>query len=939
MAEIFDNRYAIRIDNLSNFNISETIPGKHQLCAAKKPNGNFELKLGDGINVYSSLPVFRDDTEITQEQLQNEINRAMQAEQGLQIALDTAINNEALARQGQVNYLNLQIQDTNNVLAGVHTTTLVGILLTRVIGGATQVQRHLFDPSTVFVAGKTLVNDIAGTVGVYIQDIDSATIEIQTITVSPTNHAGVLLGEVDDYASLPLTTTDVYALWGVTAELGDWVRISADENSGGIITERNISLIDGSGNITWGNAIPINTSDYQQQSTTADSGKVLVGGTVAGTFGDSIPIDTTATAGSNNLITSDAVASYMNMLSAGMLPIGTIISAAWALSISSMRLLDGSIIYQDGAYSQFAELVKSKISSGQARGVSEYEWQEENSTIGQCGAFVVDDVNRIIRLPRITRFIGASIDLVSIGKTFQDTAPNITGSLGHPRIGRNSGEPPSGAFTGYLDRSNHLQSGSWGDGIFDVGFNASLSCATYGRNGSTEISPVHTKYPYYIVVANTGQQTQVAIDINNVMGDLASIEARKMDNDTPLARDIFDPNEWETPPVNIYPIETNAPWNLNQDWTAFDYIAFQQVTGAPAYQWINTKYLQLLRKQGATQAIVHTWGNSHITINPATTTNFRFENNGSNANPRFIWGIKLKNKTAGDVGRLDYLGAFDSFATMNMQANAPTKLGQWCIVLADETKDGKQTKYYSNRTNDTLSWVFGGMVGIDVTELTQMIPDYANAEQVNRITANNGTWTVDRDGFVRIGFTPTAGNIHLLFIINSITIWAGYIATVQTIDNIYYVKAGDTVQISSQNAGQLYNNNPFLATQQSWSGCYFIPPKFINTVKTLYVPPPGASICTDSFYAPDGSYWWRKYSDGWIEQGGQVTRTNAWLNYNLTLPVAMADTNYTITSSIRHLNSSIDSTGSCLVFYNKTTTGVSAFTFFGFDWEVKGRMA
>lgn len=36
--------------------------------------------------------------------------------------------------------------------------------------------------------------------------------------------------------------------------------------------------------------------------------------------------------------------------------------------------------------------------------------------------------------------------------------------------------------------------------------------------------------------------------------------------------------------------------------------------------------------------------------------------------------------------------------------------------------------------------------------------------------------------------------------------------------------------------------------------------------------------------------WYRKYSDGWVEQGQQIST----LNTTLTLPVEMADTNYCI---------------------------------------------
>lgn len=45
----------------------------------------------------------------------------------------------------------------------------------------------------------------------------------------------------------------------------------------------------------------------------------------------------------------------------------------------------------------------------------------------------------------------------------------------------------------------------------------------------------------------------------------------------------------------------------------------------------------------------------------------------------------------------------------------------------------------------------------------------------------------------------------------------------------------------------------------------------------------------------DNNYtWYRKYKSGWVEQGGRITTTNTWGVATATLPIEMADTNYTI---------------------------------------------
>lgn len=67
-----------------------------------------------------------------------------------------------------------------------------------------------------------------------------------------------------------------------------------------------------------------------------------------------------------------------------------------------------------------------------------------------------------------------------------------------------------------------------------------------------------------------------------------------------------------------------------------------------------------------------------------------------------------------------------------------------------------------------------------------------------------------------------------------------------------------------------------------------------------------------------GSNWYRKYSDGWIEQGGEFTK-NRDTNITVTFPVAFRNTNYTIATSQHdpHTGNSLTST-----FTSKTKTGI-----------------
>jgi hypothetical protein len=70
----------------------------------------------------------------------------------------------------------------------------------------------------------------------------------------------------------------------------------------------------------------------------------------------------------------------------------------------------------------------------------------------------------------------------------------------------------------------------------------------------------------------------------------------------------------------------------------------------------------------------------------------------------------------------------------------------------------------------------------------------------------------------------------------------------------------------------------------------------------------------------NGYRWYRKYSDGWIEQGvSNVDMTSA--AYTFTFPVAMKDTTYTVTTGIQD---ALNTTTMGLKYFNLTTTSLQA---------------
>lgn len=109
------------------------------------------------------------------------------------------------------------------------------------------------------------------------------------------------------------------------------------------------------------------------------------------------------------------------------------------------------------------------------------------------------------------------------------------------------------------------------------------------------------------------------------------------------------------------------------------------------------------------------------------------------------------------------------------------------------------------------------------------MPDYVNADQIhNHITFANGSWTNNDqgDGYVRISISGSGGNSNLRISINNTNVVSFREADYSgNTEQILPIKNGDTVAFSGSSGG--HSTNPF-TTAGVWSGCYFIPIKWIQ---------------------------------------------------------------------------------------------------------------
>lgn len=206
------------------------------------------------------------------------------------------------------------------------------------------------------------------------------------------------------------------------------------------------------------------------------------------------------------------------------LPTGFILPAVGKINDERFTLLDGKTLSKQGTYGAFCAKVEEQVQASNWFACSEEEYNADLLAYGQCGKFVIG--TDYVRIPTITRFIGATITLSEIGKTYKESLPNITGKWSSKAAG---GTDPTGAVYGIGNKQGG-SSDNQAPNYEHLGFDASLSSSTY-QNGA-KVQPDHTKYPYYMVVSTEGQTAEVGVDINKVYEDMnlkANIDLSNVD--------------------------------------------------------------------------------------------------------------------------------------------------------------------------------------------------------------------------------------------------------------------------------------------------------------------------------------------------------------------------------------------------------------------------
>ena len=211
------------------------------------------------------------------------------------------------------------------------------------------------------------------------------------------------------------------------------------------------------------------------------------------------------------------------------LPTGFILPAIGRIDDARFTLLDGKTLSRTGTYSEFCNKVIEQVQLGNWFACSQSEYDEDLSSKGQCGRFVIED--DYVRIPTITRYIGATVTLLEFGQAFNESLPNISGTMS---VGGTEGKTSdmSGALYEKGTVTSTLSGSYTGNRARPViGFNSSLSSSTYQDGAKVNVE--HVKYPYYMVISTEGQTTPISVDINKVYEDL-ELKANKDLSNAPL---------------------------------------------------------------------------------------------------------------------------------------------------------------------------------------------------------------------------------------------------------------------------------------------------------------------------------------------------------------------------------------------------------------------
>lgn len=361
---------------------------------------------------------------------------------------------------------------------------------------------------------------------------------------------------------------------------------------------------------------------------------------------------------------------------------------------------------------------------------------------GVAWYYILDTENKQFKLPRSKHNKYAdTVPVVGNGMALGVTTGSLDRALGSATVHDSatvnalmvSNTDPEGVRVGNAV-SVPNQGNSLGTGI---AYGISTTPEKSGLIALQEQDTDQYKYLYFYV----GNFERDAVE--QTAGLNTELFNQKMDNGTPLIRDIFSPDEWENESMEQILSAGVGSGDLvfTKNWQEFDYLWFSSVSDSSSTlddspHWLNVKWMLAQANAGVTNlAVVRYSSGAYWYVNPQewTTTTMPRGSQQENLFINKVYGIKLKNITAQNVGLLNYKGLFETASAL--VATVPTAMGQWAIVSDDETQGGLQTKYFSTKdASGNFVWAFGGIIDSSLVGCDYVV------ESQNPTSGNGYTW-------------------------------------------------------------------------------------------------------------------------------------------------------------------------------------------------------
>lgn len=160
------------------------------------------------------------------------------------------------------------------------------------------------------------------------------------------------------------------------------------------------------------------------------------------------------------------------------------------------------------------ELVKRK-EAGQVRAVENDVYEQEVTNKGQCGAFVVDELNGHVRLPKITRFISSLENEIDIGTTQDATLQKHK----HNFIASTNGGAHGATATSYVASTTYAASSA--RSLWTSAGNVTNTVAIAENGTDAKGHPQNVRMGLYIQVANNVAEIS-QLDPDVIQNDLTA---------------------------------------------------------------------------------------------------------------------------------------------------------------------------------------------------------------------------------------------------------------------------------------------------------------------------------------------------------------------------------------------------------------------------------